>query len=1700
MGNFPGRAGLDMPVALSYSSKVWRMDYAAYSSFMGNYYTSVIAKYGEHSASGWTSSLGFPFLDTVTLDQKYDQNGTPTGTTCGIPCYTIDRVLIWMPDGSSHELRSTDQPFQPGDARPDILYSVDSSRLRYQKSTSTLFMPDGSRYILNTKQHIDRNGNTLTYNAGQWTDTLGHSITDPLSTRTSNYAYSMPGVSNSSINYTFKWKSLDEPGVLADSQQVRYIADSGCPNGNGSYAPYLFPSASGDYTFICNAGNVHRPSVLYQIVLPTGQTYTFNYNIYGEIVKVTLPTSGYEKYEYDTLMPLSRMNAPYNRANRGVVKRWISESGTGTDEILWQYGYTGTYTGWPDSGPYVLNTIAPDMSLTEYYIHTDSNSSWGYSMSNSDGARVGRVYDMRFYSAPDSSGNRHILRRNLTRWDVTGSNATSQLPGLQNATRDPRAVKEVEILFEDGGSSALARMTEYTYDQYLNNTSVTHRDYVSLSLSNAQTFSINQIPAGAALVKNVTTYLVSDPNYSSVQADYIARNLTALSTSATILDGSDHVIAQTSTEYDNYSTSYPLLNCSPGVSWVDLQTNARGNPTKTVRWLNFDGVSLSAFPAGSYLHTDIQFDKCGNVRNLWDTTSDPNSRGHQTQIDYDSLRVYPHLITSPVPDATASFGSNVALVRTKNYDSYSGRLLSTTDANGQTTNYSYDDPLNRLSSITYPQTGSASDDKGMVVYTYSDTLPNNADGSNYVRAQTRIDNSRWTDSYQYFDGLGRPSRSFIYDGDQSGPWSVTDKHYDIMGHLSQVSNPYRVGATASTVPGCSSTIPCRTTYYDELGRVKSIFTPDEAQVSLSYGLSTSPLGSVLTITDQAGKTRTSITNALGKLARVIEAPNDSNYNYQTNYQYDVLGNLHLVTQGSQERSFMYDSLSRLIRAKNPEQDVNSSLSPSLADPVTGKSQWSIAYSYDPIGNIKTRTDARGIVTTYNYDALNRNITVDYSNTTLNPDITRHYDTTGIINSKGRLTSVTSEVSTYNYTGYDAMGRVTASSQTTDGQSPYLMAYEYDLAGNMTKQVYPSGRTVKTQYDTVSRIAGVYNQGNSQSSTYYYVGGAPASADSIGYTANSGVSTMKLGNGLWEHINYNNRLQISEIGLGTSSTLSDKLQLTYSYDATDGNGNPSKKNNGNVLRQVINVPAVSGMSGLTLTQHYQYDPLNRLSGAQEVNGVSMQWQSSPLWQETFSYDAYGNRTAVASSVGSGQPALPTNAPEVDSTTNRLKKINSSGQTTNYDYDAAGNLKQELDPVFGGSQPNVYSYDGENRMLDFSRNNTVLYSYAYDGDGRRVKKVSSNAITIYAYNIMGQVVAEYSTFGPLSSATKYVTGDALGSTRVVTDSAKNIIARYDYLPFGEQLYDGISGRSTQQGYGGNALTQKFTGKERDFETNLDFFNSRYYSSNQGRFTSPDSVTGRIINPQTLNLYSYVKENPLKYVDPTGHFPQEAPDKGPKKQPSKDEPDEVVVINVWATRITGVVGKSAWESSGGGSPNLGNNPGLIMLQGGEAEPDPDLEEDEMDPEEREEKYERLEELGKIHRGEQIREMPDMSELDDALDNLADRMIANSAEQLKGDNPLDNLKDALERLGKMEGTPQEKANAAEAFLTQIKLNHGWQFNYNRGSDGSYIFNGSAGYKLNAIVISPRGEVYTGTTSLTTFTIRAGIVIPNYRNLRRLP
>jgi len=267
---------------------------------------------------------------------------------------------------------------------------------------------------------------------------------------------------------------------------------------------------------------------------------------------------------------------------------------------------------------------------------------------------------------------------------------------------------------------------------------------------------------------------------------------------------------------------------------------------------------------------------------------------------------------------------------------------------------------------------------------------------------------------------------------------------------------------------------------------------------------------------------------------------------------------------------------------------------------------------------------------------------------------------------------------------------------------------------------------------------------------------------------------------------------------------------------------------------------------TFTQTYTYDAANRLSGASE----------DTTWSQTYLYDARGNRWVSANTGLSLSSFTPTTSSFYDGS-NRLNFVGAA-------YDNAGNQTQE-----GGY---TFVYDGENRLTS-STINAATTTYSYDGDGRRVSKVAAGLTTVYAYDVAGDLAAEYNSggVGQPACTTCYLTADHLGSTRLVTNSAGAAIACHDFLPSGEEIPSGIGGRGSC--YGAiDGVTQKFTGKERDLESGMDFFGARYMSGAQGRFTSPDLPANYLASlPQSWNKYAYALNNPLAIVDPDGQFPQ-------------------------------------------------------------------------------------------------------------------------------------------------------------------------------------------------------------------------------------
>ncbi len=185
--------------------------------------------------------------------------------------------------------------------------------------------------------------------------------------------------------------------------------------------------------------------------------------------------------------------------------------------------------------------------------------------------------------------------------------------------------------------------------------------------------------------------------------------------------------------------------------------------------------------------------------------------------------------------------------------------------------------------------------------------------------------------------------------------------------------------------------------------------------------------------------------------------------------------------------------------------------------------------------------------------------------------------------------------------------------------------------------------------------------------------------------------------------------------------------------------------------------------------------------------------------------------------------------------------------------------------GAGRTIIYDYD--NRPVSVTAGG-VTTTFLYDGAGARARKTSNGVSTVYIgklYENTPDGCVKYFFAGDQRIAMRDATGalfyyhtDHLGSSSVVTDAGGNLVERLAYFPYGQ----------TRSNTGTKDVHHKFTGQELDAETGLYFYGARYYDPLLGRFIQPDTIVPNLRNPQDLNRYSYVSNNPVNYIDPTGH----------------------------------------------------------------------------------------------------------------------------------------------------------------------------------------------------------------------------------------
>lgn len=1386
---------------------------------------------------------------------------------------TLTRLTLTAPDGTEFELRDTVTNGRPGSAmcnylnpqsRGTVFVTADGTAATFISDQTIydvaiapgdagefapsgyLMFRDGVRFRIDAGRVTwlrDRNGNKITYEYDANNRVIA--ITDSLK-RVVNITYA----SGASTYHELSFKGY---GGAPRTIRINFASMSTVLH-SGTVQTYrqLFPELSGG-----SSVTTFNPTVVSSVTLPNNQEYQFRYNVYGELARVVLPTGGAYEYdytggaEYTSGTTCCGVDDSPNIYRRLVERRVYSDGGTGSS-----YESKTTYSlftaisstaGYVTVKTYKQGDTNP-LAQQKHYFHGSPTSTFGNLPTDYSAWNEGKEYQTE---ALTGDGATVLKRENHT---FQQRAPVSWWPGMYTTNNtleppnDPRTTQTITTL-EPSGQNLISKIT-YGYD-----------DSVSFNnRNNVKEYDFGVGAAGALLRETRTTYVTS--------ATYTGTNvhLRSLVSQVSIYDGAGIERARTNAEVDNYATdtNHAALVNRPNISGLDSSFTTsyvtRGNVTCITRSVLVNGAVTGSVTSCR------QFDIAGNAvktidaRGFATTTEfadrfgspdgDARSNSAPTELSGQTSFAFATKITNAL--------GHVGYVQ---FDYYISNPVDTEDVNGIVTSGYFNDALDRPTQIRRAvgteiqnQTTFAYDNELRVITTTRDQATNN-------------DNVLVTKSL--YDKLGRTVESRQYEGGSN--YIAIQTRYDAFGRPFRVSKPFRPWQSESAV--------WTTQAFDALGRITAITSPDNAVVATSYD------ANAVTVTDPKLRKRKSIMDSLGRMKHVYEDPDG--LNYLTSYAYDVFDNLVLVTQGTQTRTFSYNSLGQLTSATNPENGT-------------------VSYQYDNEGNPIVRTDARNVSAHYSYDALNRPIRRWYNGssstaaTTHNSpalpsgvgtseEINYFYDAQSLPSgapsfsrgfSTGRQVAVTYGGSTAgDYWSYDALGRSVLKIQRT-GSVNYQATATYNLANDTLAITYPSGRTANYLYDAAARTSNFSgNLGDGTTRTY---------ASAFIYNSDNQVTQELFGTAtpLYHKLQYNIRSQLWDVRVSTAADAGGTWNrgcLQYFYDGSYGYGTSGPDNNGNLLFANTYVPLDEQYNGWAIhRQSYSYDALNRLISTTEYFTSNSQAESQQSVQ-SYTYDRWGNRTInTGATNGTG---VNNKAFTVSTANNRLGVP--SGQPGVMTYDAAGNLTSD---TYSGAGSRAY--DAENKITSAWGGNNQAQLYSYDGSGQRIVRTVDGVATWHVYGIKGELLAEYAANGAAASPQKeygyrsgellivatngggpliqWLVADHLGTPRIILDQTGSLahVKRHDYLPFGEELFAGTGGRTTAQGYtGGDGVRQQFTSQERDVETGLDYFGARYYSSVQGRFTGYDPGKFTPADPQNFNRYAYVQNNPLKFIDPTG-----------------------------------------------------------------------------------------------------------------------------------------------------------------------------------------------------------------------------------------
>jgi RHS repeat-associated protein len=1263
----------------------------------------------------------------------------------------------------------------------------------------------------------DRNGNTVTISEGSGgnitqTDTVGRSAVSTSAPVGTNGTVSISGLSNA---YTVTWETTS----ASYGSQYEQLGD-----GYNDGCDWLV------------AGGGPSNIVIKSIELPNGTYYTFAYNSYGLLSQISYPTGAVVNYTWSTpsspngLIEFPPPSSPGNLDGCAfayyapmITQRTVKFDGVDT-ALVQNFSYTTAYNAGVEQAT-ALTTVYSSNGSTNlgtfktvynYYpfLPTDVSSpdEWNTVASVIPVEQTVYHYDY---------GQTNLLETVTKGWQ------DEHLLGCQLDAHDGSLPRGTFYTYGAGG--VVTDKKEYDYGQVTTSQCPQAAEGGPITAPTGQT---RETAATYQVFAN-TPIFPNSPSILDRPCSVVTKDSSGNKAAETdyLYDGGTSVCGTAGTA--SVASGNTPIQHDPAYAYTASPQPPRGNATTKSVWVSSSGATLG---------TTYTFDETGQIRSMTDPRLDQTTYSY---ADSYSSGTPPGQTNAYLTQVTYP-NTGVAHIEKFSYAYASAEVTSSTDQNNLVTSYTYNDSLARLTKTAFP-------DGGSTTIAYNDSPYNSSTPSPSVTTTKTINSSTSLITVSAYDGLYHPVRSEVTSDPQGTIY--TDTVYDGLAHVYTVSNPYRSGTDPTTSSGTTTYI------YDALGR-KCVEVPqDGTAVSANTCPTTAPAkdlftqysGSTITVTDQTGKKRQSTTDGLGRLIQVVESP--GGLGYVTNYTLDTLGNLKQVVQnGSHTRTFTYDFISRLLTSNNPEVGT-------------------ITYNYDSDTNcsgtnsfpglLVSKVDARGIRTCAQYDALNRETVHNYSNG--DPTVSTTYDQANCLGltacqNIGHATSVTdaagSESSAYqvdsaNLRSIHVNQRTTTSSPSNITKTS---TYYFDLASNLTSITYPTGRIVNYTYDAANRAATAVDSANGITyaaaqvtpPTGCLAAGACYTPQGTEYSSAIGKTTSFNGINLSE--TYNSRLQPLEIK--ASSSAGSAFDITYSFVDPTSSGNAGHVNS-----------ITNNLDG-TRSQTFSYDQLNRITGALTTSTYAT--SPSHCWGETYGLDAWGNLNSIAATTNSSYAGCSEESGF--STT-----ADANNHLPIFGYDVSGNTQSD------GTI--AYTYDAESQIKT-----AAGVTYLYDGSGRRVSKSSGK---LYWYGSGGEILAETTATGatlneyiffsgkrvamlPAGGNPEYYAEDFLGSSRVTTTNTGTVCYDADFYPYGgERAYTNNCP---------SANVYKFEGKERDTETGNDDFGARYYSNRFGRWLSADwSSTpvavpyANLTNPQTLNLYAMVSDDPESFADLDGHDDQ-------------------------------------------------------------------------------------------------------------------------------------------------------------------------------------------------------------------------------------